>query len=42
MHFTAGGPYFEETKGCDYAQDWFAEKKLMLNVEQRTKAGAAS
>jgi hypothetical protein len=42
VHFTSGGPYFEEYQGCDYAQDWVAEKKLMLNVEQRAKAAAAS
>ena len=41
VHFTSGGPYFEEYQDCDYAQDWFAEKKLMLSVEQRAKAGAA-
>ena len=42
VHFTAGGPYFEEYQDCDYAGDWFAEKKLMLNVEQRAKAASAS
>jgi hypothetical protein len=42
VHFTSGGPYFDEYQDCDYAQDWFAEKKLMLNVEQRQKAGAPS
>jgi len=42
VHFTAGGPYFDEYANCDYSQDWFAEKKLMLNVEQRAKAGTPS
>ena len=42
VHFTSGGPYFEETKDCDYAQDWLAEKQLMLHVAQREKARAAS
>ena len=42
VHFTSGGPYFEETKDCDYAQDWLAEKQLMLHVAQREKAKAAS
>ena len=23
VHFTEGGPYFEEYKGCDYTIDWF-------------------
>jgi hypothetical protein len=42
VHFTSGGPYFEEYRGCDYAQDWLAEKQLMLHVEQRARAKAAS
>ena len=40
VHYTSGGPYFDEYRGCDYAQDWFAERQLMLNVEQRAKASA--
>lgn len=24
-HFTLGGPYFEEYRGCDYSAEWFAE-----------------
>jgi hypothetical protein len=24
-HFTRGGPYFEEFRQCDYAEEWFAE-----------------
>jgi lipopolysaccharide biosynthesis glycosyltransferase len=24
-HFTLGGPYFEEYRQCDYADEWFAE-----------------
>ena len=23
VHFTEGGPWFEEYKGCDYSIDWF-------------------
>jgi hypothetical protein len=42
VHFTAGGPYFEEYRDCDYAQDWLDEKKRMLHVEQRSKAASAS
>ena len=42
VHYTSGGPYFDEYRSCDYAQDWFAERQLMLNVEQRAKASAAS
>ena len=25
IHFTLGGPWFEEYKECDYANEWFAE-----------------
>ena len=25
VHFTRGGPYFEEYRDCDYAGEWFAE-----------------
>ena len=42
VHFTSGGPYFEETQDCDYAQDWNHERDLMLHVTQREKAKAAS
>ena len=24
-HFTLGGPYFEQYRACDYAEEWFAE-----------------
>ena len=42
VHFTIGGPYFEEYRGCEYAAEWFAERDAMLRVEQRAKAAAAS
>jgi hypothetical protein len=29
VHFTRGGPYFEEFKGCDYAAEWFEENRRM-------------
>lgn len=28
-HFTLGGPYFEAYRGCDYADEWFAECEAM-------------
>ena len=28
-HYTLGGPYFEEYRDCDYAQEWFAERRQM-------------
>jgi hypothetical protein len=42
VHYTIGGPYFEEYRGCEYAREWFAERDAMLRVEQRAKADSAS
>lgn len=41
VHFTIGGPYFQEYRDCEYAAEWFAERDAMLRVEQRAKASAA-
>lgn len=30
IHFTEGGPYFDEYKTCSYADTWFAERDRML------------
>ena len=27
VHFTEGGPWFDDYKNCDYAKDWFANYK---------------
>ncbi|EJZ19651.1 glycosyltransferase [Rhizobium sp. Pop5] len=35
VHFTDGGPYFEEYKNDDYAEEWFAARERMLFVQQR-------
>ena len=29
VHFTIGGPYFDEYRGCDYAGEWFEEQRRM-------------
>ena len=29
VHFTRGGPYFDEYRDCDYAGEWFAEFESM-------------
>ena len=29
VHFTRGGPWFDEYKNCDYADEWRAELKLL-------------
>lgn len=33
VHFTEGGPYFDDYVNCDYAQDWFDMRDRMMFVE---------
>jgi len=35
VHFTLGGPYFNEFRNCEYAPEWRAELQQMLHVDQR-------
>lgn len=35
IHYTLGGPYFEEYQGCEYATEWFIERDRMLFAAQR-------
>ena len=35
VHYTLGGPYFEEYRECEYAQEWRQEQQEMLRVDQR-------
>lgn len=35
VHFTIGGPYFNEYKNCEYATQWYNERKIMENCEQK-------
>lgn len=35
VHYTIGGPYFEDYRNCDYADEWFAEFEHMRKVERR-------
>jgi hypothetical protein len=35
LHFTSGGPYFEDYRNCGYADLWFAERDRMLYVQQK-------
>ena len=35
VHFTLGGPYFNEFRDCEYAPEWRAELQQMLRVDQR-------
>jgi len=34
LHFTSGGPYFNEYHNTEYADEWINEKDQMLMVEQ--------
>jgi len=38
VHWTVGGPYFEEYKGSDFAPEWFAERDRMTYCMQRPKS----
>lgn len=29
VHYTLGGPYFDEYRDCDYAEDWYAELEAL-------------
>lgn len=35
IHFTKGGPYFEDYLNADYADTWYDEKNKMLHVKQK-------
>jgi len=35
VHYTLGGPYFDEFRDCEYAQEWRDELQAMLRVDQR-------
>jgi lipopolysaccharide biosynthesis glycosyltransferase len=32
VHYTLGGPYFSEYAGCEYSEQWFAERDAMLHA----------
>lgn len=33
VHYTLGGPYFPEYRNCEYHQDWFKERALMMSIQ---------
>ena len=39
VHYTVGGPYFNEYANCEYSEAWFNERALMQKCEQRLKLG---
>ena len=40
LHYTIGGPYFDEYKDCDYSEEWFKERDDMLYAMVRTPVSA--
>ena len=38
VHFTIGGPYFDEYRSCDYADEWFEENRRMNHAASRVPA----
>jgi lipopolysaccharide biosynthesis glycosyltransferase len=37
VHYTSGGPFFDEFRTCEYAKEWFSERDAMLFAQQRHK-----
>ena len=37
LHYTIGGPYFDDYRDTDYADEWFAEKESTLRCDQTAK-----
>ncbi len=37
LHYTIGGPYFDDYRDTDYAGEWFAERDAMLRCDQIEK-----
>jgi len=38
VHYTLGGPYFDEYRDCDYAAEWFEERRLLNAATNRAAA----
>jgi hypothetical protein len=38
VHYTIGGPYFDEYRRCDYAEEWFEENRRMNFAASRIPA----
>lgn len=36
VHWTVGGPYFDEYKNSDFSDEWFLEKSMMTFCKQRS------
>ena len=35
VHYTLGGPYFDEYRQCEYSNEWFIERDAMLHMASR-------
>jgi hypothetical protein len=42
VHYTLGGPYFDEFRDCEHAREWQEGRNAMLRVDQRVPAAAAN
>jgi hypothetical protein len=40
LHYTLGGPYFDEFANCEYAGQWFAEQRRMAVATQRQRVAS--
>jgi lipopolysaccharide biosynthesis glycosyltransferase len=38
VHYTLGGPYFDEYRHCEYSKEWFAERDAMLRTAAKVPA----
>jgi hypothetical protein len=38
VHYTLGGPYFDEYRDCEYSKEWFAERDAMLRTAARVES----
>jgi lipopolysaccharide biosynthesis glycosyltransferase len=37
VHYTIGGPFYDEFRDCEYSKEWLAERDQMLHCEQVKK-----
>ncbi len=35
VHYTLGGPYFDDYRDCEYADEWRREQQAMMRADQR-------
>lgn len=42
VHYTTGGPYFNEWHDCEYSAEWRQDREAMLQCMQRGKTAAAA